>query len=134
MMGDSKKWLIATNGTRYASEAVKYAAELYKNLRFEPEVCILVVAMNDEAQSEAKAIIELAKFMFEDVAGKEGSLTTKIDIGEPGKVIVEQMKEQKADHLFIGAADFKWDVNDETAGGISNYIIHHVSGKVTLIK
>ena len=133
-MGDSKKWLIATNGTKYASAAVKYAAELYKNLRFEPEVCILVVAIDDDAQTEAMGIIELAKFMFEDVAGKEGNLSTIIATGEPGKVIVEQMKEQKADHLFIGGADFKWDVNDDTPGGISNYIIHHISGKVTLIK
>lgn len=133
-MGNAKKWVIATNGTKYASAAVKYAAELFKDLRVDPEVYILVVAVDDEALTEAKAIMEMAKFMFEDVAGKEGPLTTMVETGEPGKVIVEQMKKLNADHLFIGGADFKWDINDDKPGGISNYIIDKISGGVTLIK
>ncbi len=133
-MGNAKKWVIATNGTKYASAAVKYAAELFRDLRTEPEVYILVVAINDEALTEAKAILEMAKYSFEDIAGKEGALTPYVETGEPGKVIVEQMKKLKADHLFIGGADFKWDINDEGPGGISNYIIEHISGGVTLIK
>ncbi|MEX0719695.1 MAG: universal stress protein [Balneolaceae bacterium] len=133
-MGDLKKWLIATNGTKYASAAVKYAAELYKDLRFEPEVCILVVAVDEEAETEAKAIMEMAKYMFEDEIGKEVNLTTLVAIGEPGKVIVEQMASQKSNHLFIGGADFKWDINDKDSGGISNYIIHNLTGGVTVIK
>lgn len=133
-MGDSKKWLIATNGTKYASAAVKYAADLFKNLRFDPEVCMLVVAVDEEAQTEAKGILEMAKFIFEEKAGKESSLTALVETGEPGQVIVEQFKKQKADHLFIGGADFKWDINSGEPGGISNYIIHHISGKITIVK
>lgn len=133
-MGNAKKWVIATNGTKYASAAVKYAAELFRDLRVDPEVYILVVAVDDEALNEAKGIIELAKYTFEDIAGKEGPLTTMVEIGEPGKIIVEQMKKLQADHLFIGGADFKWDINEEGPGGISNYIIEHISGGVTLIK
>ncbi|MEX2362314.1 MAG: universal stress protein, partial [Balneolaceae bacterium] len=88
-MSELKKWLIATNGSKYASAAVKYSAELYKDLRYEPEVCILVVAVDDEAETEAKAIIELAKYMFENEIDKEVNLSTVVAIGEPGKVIVE---------------------------------------------
>lgn len=133
-MGNTKKWVIATNGTKYASAAVKYAAELYRDLRFEPEVYILVVAIDDDSVNEAKAIMEMAKYSFEDIAGKEGPLTTLVETGEPGRVIVEQLNKLKADHLFIGGADFKWDINDDKPGGISNYIIENMSGGVTLIK
>ncbi|HET8864703.1 MAG TPA: universal stress protein [Gracilimonas sp.] len=133
-MGNTKKWVIATNGTKYASAAVKYAAELFRDLRAEPEVYILVVSVDDDSVNEAKGIIELAKYTFEDIAGKEASLTTLVETGEPGKVIVEKMNTIKADHLFIGGADFKWDINEDGAGGISNYIIDNISGGVTLIK
>ncbi len=133
-MGNTKTWVIATNGTKYASEAVKYAAELYRDLRTEPEIYILVVATDDEAVTQAKAILEMANFTFEDIAGKEGALTTLVEIGEPGEVIIQQMKKLNGDHLFIGGADFKWDINDESEGGISNYIIENISGGITLIK
>lgn len=133
-MGNTKKWVIATNGTKYASAAVKYAAELFKDLRIDPEVHILVVAIDDEALNEAKGIMELAKFTFEDIAGKEGPVSTLVETGEPGKVIIEQMKKLDADHLFIGGADFKWDINEDGPGGISNYIIDNISGGVTVIK
>jgi nucleotide-binding universal stress UspA family protein len=133
-MEHATKWVIATNGTKYASEAVKYAAELFRDLRTEPEIYLLVVAIDEDALTEAKAIIELAKFTFEDIAGKEGSLTALVEVGDPGKVIVEQMNLLNASHLFIGGADFKWDINDGTLGGISNYIIQHISGGITLIK
>ncbi|WP_020403553.1 universal stress protein [Gracilimonas tropica] len=133
-MGTPKKWIIATNGTKYASEAVKYAAELFQNLRFEPEIYILVVAINDDAITEAQAISEMAKFTFEDIAGKEGALTTLVEVGDPGEVIINQCKKLDADHLFIGGADFKWDINDDGPGGISNYIIENISGGITLIK
>ncbi|HBX66397.1 MAG: hypothetical protein CL670_01415 [Balneola sp.] len=133
-MANAKKWVIATNGTKYASEALKYAAGLYRDLRNEPEVYILVVAINDDALTEAQAIVELAKYTFEDIAGKEGALTPYVEIGEPGKVIIDQMNALEADHLFIGGADFKWDVNEDGPGGISNYIIEHISGGVTILK
>jgi len=133
-MANAKKWVIATNGTKYASEALKYAAELYRELRDEPEVNILVVAINEEALTEAQAIVEMAKYTFEDLAGKEGALTPYVEIGEPGKVIIDQMNALEADHLFIGGADFKWDINDDGPGGISNYIIEHISGGVTILK
>ncbi|MEX0723033.1 MAG: universal stress protein [Gracilimonas sp.] len=133
-MGNAKKWVIATNGTKYASEAVKYAAELYRDLRAEPDIYILVVAVDDDSLTEAQAITEMAKYSFEDIAGKEGTLSTMVEIGEPGKVIIEQCKKLNADHLFIGGADFKWDINEDAPGGISNYIVEHISGGITLIK
>jgi len=133
-MSNSKTWVIATNGTKYASEAVKYAAELFRDLRAEPDVYILVVAINEDAIAGAQAISEMAKFTFEDIAGKEGPFYTLVEVGEPGQLIIEKCEDLEADHLFIGGADFKWDINEEGAGGISNYIIEHISGRVTLIK
>jgi nucleotide-binding universal stress UspA family protein len=133
-MENAKKWVIATNGTKYASAAVKYAADLFRNLRNEPEIYILVVAINDEAVTEAKAILEMAKYTFEDIAGKEVPLTPYVEIGEPGKIIVEQVDALNADHLFIGGADFKWDINEDGPGGISNYVVENISGGVTLLK
>lgn len=133
-MGNTIKWVIATNGTKYASEAVKYAAELYRDLRIEPQIYMLVVATDEDAVDQAKAILEMAKFTFEDIAGKEGALTTLVETGEPGDVIIEQMKTLNGDHLFIGGSDFKWDINSDEEGGISNYIIENISGGITLIK
>lgn len=133
-MGYTKTWVIATNGTKYASEAVKYAAELYRDLRTEPEIYILVVATDDDDVTQAKAILEMAKFTFEDLAGKEGALTTMVETGDPGEVIIQQMKKLNGDHLFIGGSDFKWDINEDGEGGISNYIIQNISGGITLIK
>lgn len=133
-MGNTNKWVIATNGTKYASAAVKYAASLYSELRQEPMVYILVVAIDDEALTEARAIMEMAKYSFEDIAGTEGTLTTLLEIGDPGPVIMEQLNKLEADHLFIGGADFKWDINDEAPGGISNYLIQNFSGRITILK
>lgn len=133
-MGNTTTWVIATNGTKYASEAVKYAAELYRDLRIEPQIYILVVATDEDAVDQAKAILEMAKFTFEDIAGKEGALTTKVETGKPGDVIIQQMKSLNGDHLFIGGSDFKWDINSDEEGGISNYIIDNISGGITLIK
>ncbi|MTI87424.1 MAG: universal stress protein [Balneolaceae bacterium] len=129
-----EKWIIATNGTKYASEAVKYAAHLYKELKANPEINILVVAIDESGSDGAKAILEMAKYTFEDIAGTELPLTAMLETGEPGKVIAEQMEKLKGDHLFIGGADFKWDINVDGPGGVSNYLIENVSGRITLIK
>lgn len=134
-MAKRNKWLIATNGTRYASEAVKHAASLFRDLRNEPEVYILVVAVDEGSRDEAKGIVELAKYLFDETAGKEGNVNMVVDTGEPGEVIIRNMKDLGADHLFIGGADFKWDVNDGENGGVSNFVINKLdSAAVTLLK
>lgn len=129
-----EKWIIATNGTKYASEAVKYAASLCKEMKSKPDVHMLVVAIEESAISEAKAILEMSKYTFEDTAGIDIPLDTHLETGEPGKVIVDTVKKLKADHLFIGGADFKWDMQKEGPGGVSNFIINNLSGRITLIK
>ena len=114
---------------------MKYAATLFRDLRNEPEVHILVVAVDESAEDEAKGIMELAKYLFDETAGKEGNVNVAIGTGEPGEVIIENMNALKANHLFIGGADFKWDINDDAPGGISNYIIEHLDGAaITLLK
>lgn len=130
----SDKWLIATNGTKYASEAVKYAAELHREMKEGPGVYLLVVAVDEDGEDEARGILELAKYKFEEVAGSKLNLTAETATGEPGKVIVDKSRAINAGHIFIGGADFKWDVNTGETGGISNYIIEHATGRITLIK
>jgi len=129
-----KKWLIATNGTKYASEAVKHAAELYPELNTKPEVTILVVAVDEDHEDDAKGIVEMANFAFESTAEPEVSANLEVRIGEPAETIVKAAKELKADQVFIGAADFKYDINSEGPGGISNKIVNSLHGVLTLVK
>lgn len=127
-------WLIATNGSIYASEAVKYAGELSAQLNKNPEVTLLVIAATKEEEEVALGIVEMAKFLFEEKSRHDLQPELLVKIGEPGKTIVETAKELKCDHILIGGNDFKWDVNDEKPGGISNYIIHHFKGLITVVK
>lgn len=127
-------WLIATNGSKYASEAVKHAGMLGSLLKNKPTVTILVVATEKDKEDEAKGIVEMAKFLFEENSGPEMDTELEVEIGEPGKVIIETAKKLGCDHILIGGADFKWDINDEKPGGISNYIIDKFNGVITVVK
>ncbi len=127
-------WLIATNGSKYASEAVKHAGLLSAQLNNKPSVTILVVADKKESEDTAKGIVEMAKFLFEQQSGPEVDPDLRVEVGDPGKTIVKTAKEIDCDHILIGGADFKWDVNDGKPGGISNYIIDKFNGVVTIVK
>jgi nucleotide-binding universal stress UspA family protein len=127
-------WLIATNGSKYASEAVKHAGMLSAMLKERPRVTILVVADSKENEDTAKGIIEMAKFLFEEHSGPEFDPDLTVKVGEPGATIVETAKELECDHILIGGADFKWDVNSKDPGGISNYIIDKFHGVITVVK
>lgn len=128
------KWLIATNGTKYASDAVKYAGVLSGLVTETLEVTILVVALNKENEDAALGIVEMAKFLFEEKGQKKVDPKLEVRIGDPGKTIVDTANELGCDHILIGGADFKWDVNDGKAGGVSNYIIAHFDGVITVVK
>ncbi len=127
-------WLIATNGSKYASEAVKYAGILSSLLKNKPSVTILVVANDKESEDIAKGVVEMAKFLFEENSGPEMDPDLKVEVGEPGKTVVKVAEELGCDQILIGGADFKWDVNDGKPGGISNYIIDKFNGVVTVVK
>lgn len=133
-MSFPNKWLIATNGSIYASEAVKHAGLLSSELSNKPEVTILVVANDEESEEVALGIVEMAKFLFEEEGRKSVEPKLEVRIGAPGEVIVNTAKELGCDHILIGGADFKWDINDGTPGGVSNYIIAHFDGVITVVK
>ncbi len=133
-MSFPSKWLIATNGSKYASEAVRYAGELSAQLNQKPEVTILVVATDEDSEDTAKGIMEMANYLFEESGGGNLSPTLIVRVGEPGKTIVDSANQLKCDHILIGGADFKWDVNSKDPGGISNYIIDKFKGVITVVK
>lgn len=128
------KWLIATNGSVYASAAVKHAGRLSAELNSKPEVTLLVVANEKETEDIALGIVEMAKFLFEEECGKQVEPNLEVRIGEPGTTIINTAKELGCDHILIGGADFKWDIHDESPGGVSNYIIARFDGLITVIK
>jgi nucleotide-binding universal stress UspA family protein len=133
-MGFPSNWLIATNGSKYASEAVKHAGMLSSLLNNKPTVTILVVADDKESEDTAKGIVEMAKFLFETNSGPEMDPELAVEIGEPGKTIIKTAEKLECDQIFIGGADFKWDINDGKPGGISNYIIDKFNGVITVVK
>lgn len=133
-MNFPSKWLIATNGSKYASEAVKYAGSLSAVLSKTPEVTILVVANTQETEDVALGIVEMAKFLFEEEGNHTVEPRLEVEIGEPGATIVETAKKHGCDHILIGGADFKWDINDDSPGGVSNYIIANFDGVITVVK
>ena len=133
-MSFPKKWLIATNGSKYASAAVKHAGLLSSVLNQKPEVTILVVATEKETEDIALGIVEMAKFLFEEEGKKKVIPKLEVRIGEPGDTVIKAAKDLKIDHILIGGADFKWDVNDDKPGGISNYIIDKFDGVITVVK
>ncbi len=133
-MSFPSKWLIATNGSKYASEAVKQAGLLSAELTNKPEVTLLVVANEKETEDIALGIVEMAKFLFEEEAGKEVEPRLEVRIGSPGKTIVDAANDLGCDHILIGGADFKWDIHDDKPGGVSNYIIARFDGIITVVK
>jgi len=133
-MGFPSNWLIATNGSKYASEAVKHAGMLSKLVNNKPTVTILVVADDKESENRARGIVEMAKFLFEQNSGPEMDPELVVETGEAGKTIVDTAEKLKCDQIFIGGADFKWDINDGKPGGISNFIIDKFNGVITVVK
>lgn len=133
-MNFPSKWLIATNGTKYASAAVEYAGRLAAELNKKPKVNILVVANTEDTEDVALGIVEMAKFLFEEEAQHKVNPDLVVKIGEPGFTITQTAKELECDHILIGGADFKWDINDDTPGGVSNYIIANFDGVISVVK
>ncbi len=129
-----KNWLIATNGSIYASVAVKHAGMLSAVLKEKPNVTILVVANTKKDKDTALGIVEIAKFLFEEEGGKMVEPNLEVRIGSPGETIVQTAEDLKCDQVFIGGADFKWDINDDSPGGVSNYILAHFDGTITVTK
>lgn len=140
------KWLIATDGSTYATMSVQYAAKLYGQLDPKPEVMLLNVlpdprAKGKELDREAEAKRQQAKIVLADArdyfvreAGTAETVSTMVAFGEPRSVIVEVAKSREIDHLIMGGSDYQWKITDLLSGGVTNYILHHLNCVITIIK
>tara|TARA_R110002096_G_scaffold434442_2_gene655978 strand:- start:1733 stop:2134 length:402 start_codon:yes stop_codon:yes gene_type:complete len=127
-------WLIATNGTQFAGEAVQHAGMLSAVLKDKPDVTILVVAETEERKENALAIVEMAKLLYKEFGGPLSNPKAMVKVGKPGEVIVETANELECDQVLIGGGDFKWDVCEAEEGAISNYIIANFHGVLTVAR
>ena len=126
--------MIATNGTKYASDAVSYAAKLYTVYPEKPHVVLMMVVHKEDEREDAKSILEVSKFLFEDIAGKESNLQLLLEDGEPGTAIARAAEQGNMDHIFLGGADFQWDVTEGDSVPTSNIVLDRIKGTVTLVK
>ncbi|MCC5925678.1 MAG: universal stress protein [Bacteroidetes bacterium] len=140
-----QNWLIATDGTKYATMSVEYAARLYACMSPKPNVLLLNIVPDprrggaggadaDAKKQSGKKVLAEARQYFQDIAGTDEHVNTIILIGEPRQAIVETVKANNIDHLIMGGADYQWKITDLLSGGVTNYIIQHVNCVITLIK
>ena len=127
-------WLIATNGTKYASKAVVHAGTLYASLPNKPKVTILVVAHDEEGEFEATEILSGALDEFDGEAHSKEEVDLEVRVGNAAEVILRTAKDLSIDQLFIGAGDFKYDINAPGQGGISNKLLNSFHGVITLVR
>jgi nucleotide-binding universal stress UspA family protein len=140
-----KRWMLATDGSKYANLSVEYAAQLYKQMDPKPDVLIINVipepgkSTGDDNSVEVlqekergKQILREAVQRFVDANGSAETVRTMVAMGEPREVIIKIAEGNKTDHIIMGGADFRW--TDVISGGVSNYVLHHAKCVVTLIK
>jgi len=133
-MGLPLNWLIATNGTKFAGEAVQYAARLSALTIKKPKITILVVAETEDKKENAFAIIEMAKLLFREFSDPTIQSTSLVKVGDAGKTIVDTANELNCDQILIGGGDFAWDVTKDKKNAVSNYIISNYDGVITISK
>ncbi len=133
-MGPTKNWLIATYGTKYAMSALRLAAYQCTVVSPQPNVTILVVATDRDFEQEATAIMEEAHAAFDDILLGKNDPNLEIRIGDPAEEILAASREHNIDHIFMGAGDFKYDINDPGGGGITNMVLNGFHGVLTLMK
>jgi nucleotide-binding universal stress UspA family protein len=141
-----ENWLIATDGSTYASMSVQYAAKLYRFYEPKPNVLLLNVirdprttSMDESSASakdreKAKVVLAEARELFAESAGTAETVSTMVAIGEPRHVIVEVSRIRKIDHVIMGGSDYQWKITDLLSGGVTNYIMHHLNCVITIIK
>ncbi|MEO1023402.1 MAG: universal stress protein [Bacteroidota bacterium] len=129
-----ERWMIATNGTKYASDAVSYAAKLYTLYSNKPHVVLMMVVQTEQDREDAKSILEISKYLFEDIAGKGSNLQLLLEDGEPGTAIARAADQGNMDHVFLGGSDFQWDITEGDGVPTSNIVLDRIKGTVTLVK
>ncbi len=143
MSGLPQRWLLATDGSKYATMSVQYAARIYKLMDPKPNVLIMTVIPdprdrrekdNEQSKDKSKQVLREAKEFFVMEAGEADSVSTFVAIGEPRDVIVETARKANIDHLIMGGGDYQWRITDLLSGGVTNYILHHLNCVITIIK
>lgn len=140
-----KRWMLATDGSKYANLSVDYAAKLYKFMDPKPDVLIINVIPEPgktpgdskdlaviKEKERGKQILREAVQRFIDTSGKADTVRTMVAMGEAREIIVKIAEGNKTDHIIMGGADFRW--TDVISGGVSNYVLHHSKCVVTVIK
>jgi len=136
-----QRWLIATDGSKFATMSVQYAAKLYKHLDPKPQVTIMMVIPDprkhgggEAPNDRGKLVLREAMDQFRLEAGDTETVSTYVGIGEPREVIVETVRRGGIDHLIMGGGDYQWRITDLLSGGVTNYILHHLHCVITIIK
>jgi nucleotide-binding universal stress UspA family protein len=138
-----KIWMIATDGSRYADLSAAYAARLYTIMPEKPSVW-LVNVVSDPGRvgpdglkkeiSQAENLLKKASERFPADEQRDDKVKILVEVGDPRKKLVEMLKRLEVEHLFMGGADFRSAPGDLASGGITNYMLHHLKGMVTIIK
>ncbi len=75
-----------------------------------------------------------ASFLFAEEGAKNKNIHILVEVGDPRKTLAGLLKKLEVEHLFMGGADFSFGTVNITTGGITNYMLHHLKGTVTIIK
>jgi len=135
--------MVATDGSHYAELSAKYAAQLYSLMPEKPEVWLVYVLSDPEGVGpkglemeirQAKSMLTTAAARFENYGNPDADIHILVELGDTRRKLVEILKKLQIEHLFMGGADFSTIAADIASGGISNYMLHHLDGMVTIIK
>ncbi len=138
-----QKWMIATDGSQFAEQSLKYASELYKLIPEKPDVHIVNVVSDPMGVgpeglkreiAQAEKLLEKGALKFSDEGKGDKHIHLLIEVGEPRKVLADLLKRLEIEHLFMGGADFSTGAVDVSSGGITNYMLHRLKGTVTIMK
>lgn len=135
--------MIATDGSHYADLATRYAAGLFKLMPEKPEVWLVYVVSDPmgvgrdgltKEIGQAGNMLEKASYLFSSKESQPENVHILVEVGDPRSKLVELLKRLKVGHLFMGGADFSSGASDIASGGITNYMLHHLKGMVTILK
>ncbi|MDG5766954.1 universal stress protein [Balneolales bacterium ANBcel1] len=135
--------MIATDGSPFANQSLQYAAGLYNSLPEKPVVYIVNVVSDPmgvgreglpKEVEQSEKLLRKEALRFSEKGTDDKNIRIVVEVGDPRKKLVELLKRLDVDHLFMGGADFSSSAVDITSGGITNYMLHNLSGMVTIVK
>ncbi len=135
--------MIATDGSSFATQSLEYASKIYRYMPEKPVVYIVNVVSDPMGMGrqelvkeiqQAEKLLDKSARKFSEKGPDDDYVNVLVEVGEPRKKLVELFKELEVDHLFMGGADFSSTAVDIKSGGVTNFMLHHLSGVVTIVK